>query len=169
MGELIKLDDDECMTNKAIEVFLAERTKDWGEESGEWRWDEVIKEERGERGADGGKEEKSTQTRETGAEREKIVTLVKNFPNLMKEDGLLPLPKEIGKIGAGEHPGGWKPGVGLASRPAMDRGTLGGASPFLPRLEGSVVVHPCCRTTCSVLTVSTANQSATIHFGGKKQ
>ena len=39
VGELIKLDNDECMTNKAIEVFLAERTKDWGEESGEWRWD----------------------------------------------------------------------------------------------------------------------------------
>ena len=46
MGELIKLDDKEGITNKAIEVFLAERTMDWGEESGTWRWDEGIKEER---------------------------------------------------------------------------------------------------------------------------
>ena len=42
VGELIKLDDEERGTNRAIEVFLAERTRDWGEESGDWRWDEVI-------------------------------------------------------------------------------------------------------------------------------
>ena len=86
----------------------------------------------------------------------------------MKEDGLLPLPKEISKVGACEFPRGWRPGVGSASRPMMDRETLGGASPFLPRLEGSVVVHPCCRTSCSVLTASAASPNVIARFGGKK-
>ena len=30
VGELIKLDDDESVSNKAVEVFLAERSRDWG-------------------------------------------------------------------------------------------------------------------------------------------
>ena len=169
MGELIKLDDEEGGANRAIEVFLAERTRDWGEESGDWRWDEVIKEEGGEKGGDREREEKSTQTRETGAERERIATLVKNFPNLMREDGLLPLPKELSQTGARESKEGWKPGGGMASRPTMDKATPGGVSPFLPRLEGSTVVHPCCRTTCSVLTASVASPNAITRFGVKKQ
>ncbi|XP_078244616.1 uncharacterized protein LOC140705774 [Pogona vitticeps] len=169
VGELIKLDEEEGGVNKAIEVFLAERTRDWGEESSEWRWDEVIKEGKEERGTDREKEEKGTQTRETGAERERIATLVKNFLNLMKEDGLLPLPKELSQAGVRESKEGWKPGGGMAFRPTMDKATPGGVSPYLPRLEGSTVVHPCCRTTCSVLTASVANPNATVRFGVRKQ
>ena len=106
---------------------------------------------------------------ETGVEREKTATLVKTFPNLMREDGLLPLPKEVAKVGAGIQQEGWKSGVDLANPSVVDRGIRGGTSPFLPRLEGSVVIHPCCRTTCSVLSAPVGNKNWVTHFGGKKQ
>ena len=166
--ELIKLDDEEGITNKAIEVFLAERTMDWGEESGTWRWDDYIKEERERKGGRDLGEEKATQTVETGIERERIVTLVKTFPNLMKEDGLLPLPTEVDKLVVGEPRREWKQGGGLSSSPATSKGIPGGTSPYLPRLEGSVVIHPCCRTTCSVLSAPLTAPTTTSLFGVKK-
>ena len=138
VGELIRLDDDESGTNKAVEVFLAERMKDWGEELETWRWDDPIKEEESERKGSEEKREESTQTVETGVEREKVAALVKTFPNLMKEDGLLPLLKGIAKVGLGARPEGWKSGMDPANTLVVDRETLGGASPFLP------VIHPCC-------------------------
>ena len=167
VGELIKLDDEEGTTNKAIEVFLAERTMDWGEELGTWRWDECIKEEKERRGGDW-VEDKVTQMVETGLERERIATLVKTFPNLMKEDGLLPLPTATDKPLGGEPRKEWRQGGGSSFSPMMIKETPGGVSPYLPRLEGSAVIYPCCRTTCSVLSAPLTAQNIISHLGMKK-
>ena len=168
VGELIKLDEEEGGTNKVVEVFLAERSKDWGEELGDWRWDDDIKEEkRRDREVQPGVE-REVQTDETGEERERIVKLVKSFPNLTKEDALLPMPPELKRIGWGEQKKGWIREVGSITPLLEHHKTPYGVSPYLPRLEGSVVKHPCCATTCVVLSASLWNTNPTSLFGVKK-
>ena len=143
-----------------MEVFLAEsRSKDWGEELDDWRWEDIKEEGRKER-RESSWEEKSVQTDERGEERERIAKLVKDFPNLMKEDGLLPVPPELRKRNQGEPKEGW----------SREMGSIIRVSEVMrdPRLAGSVVKHPCCGTTCAVLSAPIQNMMPTFPPGVKR-
>ena len=108
------------------------------------------------------------QTDETGEQRDRIAKLVKDFPNLMKGGGLLPTPPDQHLKVVSEQSERWRwevtspiLGSGKKEIPCDTR-------PYLPRLEGSQVLHPCCGTACAVLSAPLQSQVTSSILGAKR-
>ncbi|XP_078233236.1 uncharacterized protein LOC110090082 isoform X3 [Pogona vitticeps] len=102
-------------------------------------------------------EDRGVQTDETGEARDRCVKLLKDFPNLMVGGGLLSTPADPHGKDNYKPRGGWNWGTASPKTASGMKKNPAGSSPFLPRLEGTHVKHPCCNTVCAVLSIPVQN------------